>query len=101
MGFAGAGWAEEADVAALLDPGELREVQDEWSLRRGLGRPVEVLEALHRGEAGRADARAGAGGVAGEDLGLEQRFEKPLVGPGLAAGTLSRVLESLKHPRRL
>ncbi len=43
---------------------------------RGLGGPVEVLERLQRGEGGVADAHPGAGGVAGEDLGLEQRLEE-------------------------
>jgi len=39
-----------------------------------------------------ADAHARAGGVAGEDLGLEQRLEKLLVGPLLGAGPLGRLL---------
>src|SRR5205823_12905203 len=81
VALAGAGWAEEADVAALLDPGELREVEQERLLGARLRGPVEVFERLDRREAGRAHAHAGAGGVAGEDLGLEQRLEEALVRP--------------------
>jgi len=94
------GRAEEADVAALLDPGELREVHDERLLRRRLGCPVEVVERFQGGEGGVADPRAGAGGVAGEHLGLEQRLEKLLVGPLLGACPFGRLLEPLQHPRR-
>jgi hypothetical protein len=73
----------------------------EWLLRRGLGRPVEVLERLQGGEGGVADPRPRAGGVAGEHLGLEQRLEKLLVGPGLVACPLGRLLESLQDAWRL
>jgi hypothetical protein len=48
-----------------------------------------------------ADAHAGAGGVAREHLGLEQRLEKLLVGPLLGAGALRRLLEPLQDARRL
>jgi hypothetical protein len=75
-------------------------VQDERLLRRRLGRPVEVVERLQRREGGVADAHAGAGGVAGEDLGLQERFEKLLVGPLLGAGALGGLLEPLQHARR-
>ena len=44
--LAGAGRPEEADVAVLGDPGELREVQDERLLGAGLGAEVEVLQGL-------------------------------------------------------
>jgi hypothetical protein len=95
------GWPEEADVGPLLDPGQLRQVQDERSLGRGLGRPVEVLEALQRREGGVTDPHPRTRGVAGEDLGLEQRLEKLLVGPGLVARPLGRLLEPLQDARRL
>jgi hypothetical protein len=101
VGFAGAGWAEEADVRLLLDPGELSEVQDERPLGGGLRRPVEVLQRLQGGEAGSAYARAGTGGVAGEDLGLEQRLVEALLGPLLLARERRGLLEPLQHPRRL
>ena len=58
VGFAGARWAEEADVRLLLDPGELREMLGERALRARLCCPVEVLERLQGGEAGVADAPA-------------------------------------------
>jgi hypothetical protein len=101
MTFAGAGRSEEADVGLLLDPGELGEVEQERLLGRGLGRPVEVLQRLQGGEAGVADAHARTGGVAGEHLGLEQALEELLVGPGLGAGPLGRLLEPLQDPRCL
>ena len=81
VGFAGAGWADEADVGVLFDPGELREVHDQRPLGGGLGGEVEVLERLVRGEAGVSGCAAGAGGVAGEHLGLQQRLEELLIGP--------------------
>ena len=68
---------------------------------RGLGGEVEVLERLVGGEGGVADALAGAGGVAREDLGLEQRLEELLVGPALLAGPRGGLLEALEDARRL
>jgi hypothetical protein len=100
VGLAGAGRAEEADVAVLLDPGQLGEVQHERPLRRRLRAPVEVLECLEGG-AGVADAHAGTRGVAGEDLGLEQRLEEALVRPLLLARQGRGLLEPLQHPGRL
>ncbi len=96
MGFAGAGRAEEADVHVLLGPGQLGEVQDQRLLRRGLGGEVEVLKALVRGERGVPDPVAGPGGVAGEDLRLEQRFEELLIGPALGAGGGRGLLQALQ-----
>jgi hypothetical protein len=101
VGLAGTGRTEEADVAALLDPGELRQVQHKRLLGRWLRSPVEVVERLQGREGGVPDAHAGAGGVAGEDLRLEQRLEKLLVGPLLGTRPLRRLLEPLQHPRRL
>ena len=85
----------------LGDPGELGEVQDQRLLGAGLGGEVEVLQRLVRGERGVADALARAGGVAREDLGLEQGFEELLVGPALLAGPRRRCLKALEHARRL
>jgi hypothetical protein len=99
--LAGARRAEEADVAVLVDPGELREVQDQRLLGAGLGGEVEVLQRLVGGERGVADALAGPGGIAGEDLGPQQGLEELLVGPLLGAGPLGGLLEALQHPRRL
>jgi hypothetical protein len=50
-----------------------------------------------RREAGVADPLAGAGGVAREDLGLEEL----LVGPTLLAGPVGYLLGKLKTPRVL
>jgi hypothetical protein len=47
---------------------------------------------LSAGEGGVADARARPRGVAGEDLGLEQRLEKLLVRPLLGPRPLGRLL---------
>ncbi len=99
--LAGAGRAEEADVGALLDPGQLRQVQHERPLRRRLRAPVEVLERLQRREGGVADARAGAGGVAREHLCFEQRLEEALVRPLLLARDRRGLLEPLQHARCL
>ena len=99
--LAGAGRAEEADVAVLGDPGELGEVQDQRAFGAGLGGEVEVLERLVGGEGGVADALARAGGVAREDLGLEQRLEELLVGPALLARPRRGLLEALQDARRL
>jgi len=101
VGLAGAGRAEEADIRPLLDPGELRQVQDERALGRGLRAPVEVLERFQRREGGVADPHPRAGGVAGEDLGLEQALEKLLVRPLLGTGALGGLLQPLEHSRRL
>jgi hypothetical protein len=101
MGFPGPGRPEEADVGPLLDPAELGEVEHERSLCTRLRLPVEVLERLQGRERGVADPHSGAGGVAGEHLGLEQALEELLVGPGLGAGALGRLLEPLEHPWRL
>ena len=101
VGLAGAGRPEEADVAVLGDPGELGEVQDQRLLGAGLRGEVEVLERLVGREGGVADALAGAGGVAREDLGLQQRLEELLVGPALLAGPRGGLLQALQHARRL
>ncbi len=85
----------------LLDPGELAQVQDERPLGRGLGAPVEILEALQRRQAGGADAIASARGIAGEDLGLEQALEEALVGPRLLARERGGLLQPLQDPRCL
>ncbi len=72
--LAGAGRPEKADVGGFVDPGQLREVVDQRPFGGGLGGEVEVFERLGRREAGGADALAGAGGLAREDLGLAERL---------------------------
>ena len=98
VALAGPGRAEEAHVAVLVGPRELREVQDQGLLGAGLGGEVEVLKRLVGRQRGVTDALAGAGSVAGEDLGLQQRFEKLLVGPALIARAGGGLLEALKQP---
>jgi hypothetical protein len=98
VGLPRARWAEEADVGALVDPGQLRQVQHQRLLRSRLRRPVKVVERLQGGETGVADAHPCTGGVAGEHLGLQERLEKLLVGPLLGAGALRCLLEPLQHP---
>jgi hypothetical protein len=101
MRLAGPRRSEEADVAVLGDPGQLGEVQDQRLFGAGLGFEVEVLQRLVGREGSVADALARAGGVAGEDLGLQQRLEELLVGPALLARPRRRGLEALEDPRRL
>ncbi len=75
-------------------------MHDERFLRGRLRCPVEVVERFQGGEGGVADPHPGTGGVAGEDLGFEQRLEKLLVRPLLRAGALGRLLEPLQHAWR-
>jgi len=84
-----------------VDPGELREVQDERLLSGRLGGEVEVFERLVGREGGVADAVARAGCVAGEDLGFEQDLEELLVGPAFLARGLCGLIEPLEEPRSL
>jgi hypothetical protein len=49
VGFAGARWAEEADVGTLLDPGELGEVQNERLRGARLGGPVKASSVFIAG----------------------------------------------------
>jgi hypothetical protein len=74
-------------------------VHDQRSLGGGLGGPVEVLKRLVGGEGGVADPLAGAGGLAGEHLGFQQRLEKLFVGPLLGAGPLGGLLKTLPDSR--
>src|SRR5262245_48094269 len=76
-------------------------MEDEWPLRARLRAPVEVLERLEGRGAGVADTHAGTGGVAGEDLRFEQRFEEALVRPLLFTRERRGLLEPLQHARRL
>src|SRR5688500_15477651 len=70
VGLAGAGWAEQHDVAGL---GEERAGGERGDLLAdcALVVPVEVVEGLAGGEPGPADALGGAGGVACGDLTFE------------------------------
>ena len=101
VALAGAGRADQADVGVLLDPCELREVHHQRSLGGRLGGEVEVLQGLVCREAGGAGAGPGAGGFAGEHLGLAQRLEELLVGPLLLACALGGRGQSLSDPRCL
>jgi hypothetical protein len=99
--LAGAGRPDQADVGVLVDPSELGEVQQQRLLGRWLGGEVEVFERLVGGEGGVANPLAGAGGVARENLGLEQDLEKLLVGPAFLAGPRRGGLEALPDAWRL
>ena len=99
VGLARAGRADEADVGGLLDPRELGQVQDQRPFSAGLGGEIEVFEHLGGGEAGVADALASAGGLAGEHLGLAERFQELLVGPALGARSRGRGWEGIEDAR--
>jgi hypothetical protein len=85
VGFAGAGRAEEHDVAGL---GQERPGGERGDLLAdgGLVVPVEVVEGFAGREPGPADALGGAGGVAGGDFAFEHGGEVVLVCPAGVAG---------------
>jgi hypothetical protein len=72
-GFSAAGWAVKSKSSKVL-----------WALELGV-----------------ADAVASAGGVAGEDLGFQQRLEELLVGPALSESGCRGLLQALRHAWRL
>ena len=80
VGFAGAGRAEQHDVAGL---GKERAGGERSDLLTdgGLVVPVEVVEGFAGGEPGAADPLRGAGRVAGGDFAFEDRGEVVLMGP--------------------
>jgi hypothetical protein len=82
----------------LGDPGQLREVQQQRLLGRGLGGEVEVLQGLVRRERGVPDPLARAGGVAGDDLGFQQDLEELFVSPALLARPFRGRLQPLADP---
>ncbi|MEI2714994.1 MAG: hypothetical protein V9G04_17310 [Nocardioides sp.] len=83
---AGAGWAEQHDVAGF-GSGTPPEVEcGDLLAGGGLGVEVELLQGLDGGEPGGADAQPGAGGVAGGDLAVQDRGEVVLVGPARRRG---------------
>ena len=100
MGFAGAGRAEQHDVAGL---GEERAGGQGGDLLAdgGLGVEVEVLEGLAGGEPGGPDPQLGAGGVAGGDFPLEHGGEVVLVGPAGVAGLVGQPGGGFGDPRCL
>jgi hypothetical protein len=95
------GRADQADGGGLLDPRELGEMGDERAFGAGICGEVEVLQGLRGGEAGGADALAGAGGLAREHFGVAERLQELLVGPALRAGALGGRLQAVQDPRRL
>ena len=62
---------------------------------------VEVVQGLDRTEAGRADPKSGAGGVAGGDLAFQDRGQVVLMGPPGVAGVVGQARGGLGDPRRL
>ena len=100
MGLAGAGRAEQHDVAGL---GEERAGGERGDLLAdgGLVVPVEVVEGLAGREPGPADALRGAGRVAGRDLAFEHGGEVVLMGPAGVAGLVGEPAGGLDDPRCL
>ena len=97
MGLAGAGRAEQHDVAGL---GQERAGGERGDLLAdgGLVVPVEVLEGLAGREPGGADPQLGAGGVAGGDFAFEDGGEVVLVGPAGVAGVVGEPGGGLGDP---
>jgi hypothetical protein len=62
---------------------------------------VELLERFAGGEAGLFDPALAAVGVAGGDLGGEQRFGEALVAPLLLPGALGQLRQRPRRGRRL
>ncbi len=89
VGLAGAGRAEQHDVAGFGEERAGGQVRD-CVAEGGLGVPVEVLEGLAGREPGGADPQLGAGGVAGGDFAFEDRGEVVLVGPAGVAGLVGQ-----------
>lgn len=87
MGFAGAGRAEQYDVARFGEQPARRQRAD-LTADGGLGVEVEVVEGFGRGEPGGLDAGLGAGGVARRDFSVEDGGEVVLVGPAGVAGLI-------------
>ena len=100
VGLAGAGRAEQHDVAGL---GQERAGGERGDLLTdgGLVVPVEVVEGLAGREPGPADALRGAGCVAGGDFAFEHGGEVVLMGPAGVAGLVGEPGGGLGDPRRL
>ena len=98
MGLAGAGRAEQHDVAGL---GEERPGCERGDLLTdgGLVVPVEVVEGLDGAEPGPADPLRGAGRVAGRDFAFEHGGEVVLVGPAGIAGLVGEPGGGFGDPR--
>ena len=100
VGLAGAGRAEQHDVAGLgQEPAGCQ--GGDLLTDGGLGVPVELLDGLACGEPGGADPQLGAGCVAGGDLAVEDRGEVLLVGPARVAGVVGQPGGCFGDPWRL
>jgi hypothetical protein len=98
VGLAGAGRAEQHDVAGL---GQERPRGERGDLlaHGGLVVPVEVVEGLAGREPGPADALGGARRVAGGDFSFEHRGQVVLVRPTGVPGLISETGDGLGDPR--
>ena len=98
MGFAGAGWAEQHDVAGL---GEERAGCERGDLLTdsGLVVPVEVVEGLAGREPGPTDPLRGPGRVASGDLAFEHGGEVVLMGPAGITGLVGEPGSGFSDPR--
>ena len=100
VGLAGAGRAEQHDVAGLGEEPAGCQGGDLLA-HGGLGVPVELLDRLPGGEPGGPDPQLGTGGVAGGDLTVEDRGEVLLVGPAGVAGVVGQPGGCFGDPGRL
>lgn len=87
VGFAGARWAEQDDVAGLGQPAAGLQSGDLSPVDAGLGGEVEVADRLDRGEPGIADTLTGTGFGAGVGLHRQHSgqvvLQRPACGPTL------------------
>ena len=85
----------------LFEEVELGEVQHGLALQAASEGEVEVVERLHRREAGGLDARLAAVALPGGDLLAEHGGQVVLVAPGALAGALGQDRGPLADARRL
>jgi hypothetical protein len=95
------GGAEQDHVLFGVQEVELPEVLDHLLLDAALEGEVELLQGLVGGEPGGADPQPAAGGLAGGELGREQRLGEVLIAPLLLASALGQVRQRPGGRRRL
>ena len=100
MGFAGAGWSEEHDVAGLVEEPGGGQVRDHVAAQRWLMVEVELLDALTGREPGVPDPHVGTGGIAGRHFPVEHGCEVFLVGPAVGTGLVGQPAGVVPDPGR-